>query len=165
MQVAPTMAEIGLVDYFLISEVIGIFATLIVVFYFSKKQTQKLSVDVESKILNDLDIKLHEMVEMAMASPEITDIVDKDAVKLGHKEAFAMNLLYTYSYAFHMHQRNVLKGSEWEGWIRTITATFKKGTIGEYWKTIQPEDWFDPEFQHFIDNEIIGLKKKEYTRG
>jgi hypothetical protein len=38
-------------------------------------------------------------------------------------------------------------------------SRFKKGTIGEYWKTIEPENWFDPEFRDFINNEIVGREK------
>jgi hypothetical protein len=54
-----------------------------------------------------------------------------------------------------MRQRKVLRDNEWAGWIRSIRAAFKKGTIGDYWKTIEPENWFDPEFQNFIDSEIV----------
>jgi hypothetical protein len=41
----------------------------------------------------------------------------------------------------------------------SIRSAFRKGTIGEYWKTIEPENWFDPEFQDFINNEILRLEK------
>ncbi|MDQ3847539.1 MAG: hypothetical protein M3261_01120 [Thermoproteota archaeon] len=54
-----------------------------------------------------------------------------------------------------MRQRKVLKHNEWVGWIRLIRAAFRKGTIGEYWKTIEPENWFDPEFRDFVNNEIV----------
>ena len=61
------MAEIGIVDYFIMGEAVGIVATLLVGFYYSRKQMQKLSVDIESKILNDLEDKLHGISEMALA--------------------------------------------------------------------------------------------------
>ena len=51
------MAELALVDYFVMGEAIGIVATLFVSFYFSRKQMQKLSVDIETKVLSDLDEK------------------------------------------------------------------------------------------------------------
>ena len=47
------MAELALVDYFVMGEAIGIVATLFVSFYFSRKQMQKLSVDIETKVLSD----------------------------------------------------------------------------------------------------------------
>jgi uncharacterized membrane protein YpjA len=61
------MAELTLVDYFIMGEAVGIVATLFVAFYYSRKQMQKLSVDLETKVLNDLDDKLHGVAEMAMA--------------------------------------------------------------------------------------------------
>ena len=47
------MAELAPVDYFVMGEAIGIVATLFVSFYFSRKQMQKLSVDIETKVLSD----------------------------------------------------------------------------------------------------------------
>ena len=44
------MAELTLVDYFVMGEAVGIVATLFVAFYYSRKQMQKLSVDLETKV-------------------------------------------------------------------------------------------------------------------
>jgi len=46
------MSEIGLSEYFSMGEAIGIIATLFVILYFSRKQMQALSVDIETKVLN-----------------------------------------------------------------------------------------------------------------
>ena len=48
------MIEAGLTEYFGMGEALGIIGTLFVILYFSRKQTQKLSVDIETKVLNDL---------------------------------------------------------------------------------------------------------------
>lgn len=48
------MTEIGIAEYFGIGEAIGIIATLFVILNFSRKQMQALSVDIETKVLNDL---------------------------------------------------------------------------------------------------------------
>lgn len=53
------MIEIGLAKYFGIGEAIGIIATLFVILYFSRKQMQALSVDIETKVLNDLAGRMH----------------------------------------------------------------------------------------------------------
>ena len=45
------MVELGLVDYFE-GEAIGIVATFVAAFYYSSKQMQKLSTDIETKVLN-----------------------------------------------------------------------------------------------------------------
>ncbi|HEY0579190.1 MAG TPA: hypothetical protein VGC75_00645 [Candidatus Nitrosocosmicus sp.] len=41
------------------SKSIAIIATLFVIIYFSRKQMQSLSIDLETKILNDLDDKIN----------------------------------------------------------------------------------------------------------
>lgn len=53
------MAELGIVEYFGMAEAFGIIATLFVVLYFSRKQMQSLSVDIETKVISDLDEKIH----------------------------------------------------------------------------------------------------------
>src|SRR5215216_2746312 len=132
-----------------------------VVFYYSRKQMQKVSIDIETKVLNDLDDKLHGIAELAIARPEVAEILDRESANQGPKESVAMYVLYIYAYAFHMRQRKVLRDNEWAGWIGSIRAAFRKGTIGEYWKTIEPENWFDPEFQDFINNEIVRGRQAE----
>ncbi len=48
------MTEIGLAEFSGMGEAIGIIGTMFVVLYFSRRQTQSLSVDIETKVLNDL---------------------------------------------------------------------------------------------------------------
>ena len=47
------MTEVGIAEIFGIGEALGIIGTMFVVLYFSRKQMQTLSVDIETKILND----------------------------------------------------------------------------------------------------------------
>jgi len=63
------MGELALVDYFVMGEAIGIVATLVVSFYYSRKQMQKLSIDIETKILNDMDERLHELTRIGVERP------------------------------------------------------------------------------------------------
>jgi hypothetical protein len=51
------MAELALVDHFAMGEAIGIVATLFVSFYYSRKQMQKLSIDIETKVLSTIIVK------------------------------------------------------------------------------------------------------------
>jgi len=53
------MAELGIAEYFGMAEALVIIARLLVVLYFSRKQMQSLSVDIETKVLSDLDEKMH----------------------------------------------------------------------------------------------------------
>ena len=55
------MIEVGLAEYFGIGEAIGIMATLFVILYFSRKQMQVLSIDIETKVLNDLAGRMHSL--------------------------------------------------------------------------------------------------------
>src|SRR5215217_2140835 len=81
------------------------------------------------------------------------------------KESAAMYILYVYAYGFQMRQRGVLRENEWAGRIGSIrAAAFRKGTIGEYWKAIEPENWFDPEFRDFINNAGIAQVKRKISR-
>ena len=61
------MAELGIAEYFGMAEALGIIATLFVVLYFSRKQMQSLSVDIETKVLSDLDEKMHGLTQMAVS--------------------------------------------------------------------------------------------------
>jgi hypothetical protein len=62
------MAELGLVDYFVMGEAVGIVATLFVAFYYSRKQMQKLSIDIETKVLSDLDKKCMSLLKWQLKS-------------------------------------------------------------------------------------------------
>jgi hypothetical protein len=111
------MMELSLVDYFIMGEVVGIVSTFIVSLYYSRKQMQNLSIDIESKILNDLDDKMHNLSEIAINRPELAEIFNRDAGAQPPKEACAMYALNVFAYAFHMRQRMILRNNEWDGWL------------------------------------------------
>ena len=151
------MAELGIVEYFAIAEALGIIATFFIVTYYSRKGLQTISIDIEAKVLNDLDEKLHGAAEALLHKPYLVRIFNKAGDSAASEElVFAYYLLYMCSHAFHMHQRNVLRENEWQGWLRWIKSTFEFGTLSDYWgKVIDPKRWFDPAFEDFINNEII----------
>ena len=123
---------------------------------------RNLSVNIETKVLNDLDEKTHGLAEMLVHRPELVKLLNKKHQSNQTPElVFAYYILFTYSYAFHMRQRKILSDNEWAGWLRWMKTTFDEGTIREYWeKTIGPEKWFDPAFQDFIDKEITKQTNK-----
>jgi hypothetical protein len=150
------MAELALVDYFVMGEAIGIVATLFVLFYFSRKQMQKLSIDIETKVLSDLDEKIHGLTQLAVEKPQLIRIVSNVESDLTEEIAFTYHLLHTFAHAYHMHQRKVVSDNEWTGWLRMMRSCFEQGKIREYWESdLELEKWFDPAFQDFIDNEIV----------
>ena len=69
--------ELSIEGLFGICEAIGIIATLFVILYFSRKQMKSLSIDLETKILNDLDDKINGLTRMMVDSPELIKVASK----------------------------------------------------------------------------------------
>ena len=60
-----------------------------------------------------------------------------------------------------MRKRKVLSDIEWTGWLRWMKSAFEQDTIKDLWKpNIDMEKWFDPDFQNFVENELIPIDKK-----
>jgi hypothetical protein len=112
------MVEVGVAEYFGMAEALGIIAAVFVVLYYSRKQMQALSVDIETKVLNDLDEKMHSAGEMMVQKPELVKMLNKNETKRTPELVFAYYILYMCAHAFHMRQRNVLNDNEWEGWLQ-----------------------------------------------
>ena len=150
------MAELGLVDYFVMGEAVGIVATLLVSFYYSRKQMQKLSTDIETKVLSDLDDKSNELTRLAIEKPQLMKIFSNVDSDLTEEFAFTYHVLYTFAHAYHMYQRKVVSENEWTGWLRRMRNCFEQGKIRGYWESdLELEKWFDPAFEDFINNEIV----------
>ena len=148
------MVEIGIAEYFEMGAALGIIGTMFVVLYYSRKQAQGLSADIESKILNDLDEKVRKMSEIIIEKPAMQKVIYK-LEKPEEELAFAYYILFICSNAYAMHQRKVLNDDDWTGWLQWMINCFKYGTIGEHWKLIQSEKWLNPDFENFLNKEII----------
>ena len=148
------MSELGLAEYFGMAEALGIIATLFVILYFSRKQTQSLSVDIQTKVLNDLDEKVRKMAEIIVEKPSMQKVIYK-LENPSDELAFAYYILFICSHAYAMRQRKVLNDDDWTGWLQWMRNCFKYGTIGEQWKQIQSERWLNPDFGNFLNKEIM----------
>src|ERR671931_990223 len=150
------MMEFALVDYFVMGEAVGIVATFVAAFYYSRKQMQKLSVDIETKVLSDLDDKINDLTRLTVEKPQLMRIVSNVDSDLTEEIAYTYHLLFTFAHAYHMHQRKVVSDNEWTGWLRMMRSCFEQGKIREYWEgDLELEKWFDPAFEEFINNEIV----------
>ena len=160
------MAELGLVDYFVMGEAVGIVATFAMGFYYSRKQMQKLSVDIETKVLSDLDEKITGLTQLMVEKPQLMKIFSNVESKNTEEMAFTYHLLQTFAHVYHMHQRKVVSDNEWTGWLRRMRTVFEEGKIREYWEGgLELEKWFDPAFEDFIDKEIVRkTSPKQKTR-
>ena len=148
------MVDVGIAEYFGMAEALGIIGTMFIVLYFSRKQMQSLSVDIQTKVLNDLDEKVRKMAEIIVEKPSMQKVIYK-LENPSDELAFAYYILFICSHAYSMHQRNVLSEDEWTGWLQWMRNCFKYGTLSEQWKKlIQAERWFNPSFENFINKEI-----------
>ena len=95
------------------AEALGIIATLFVILYFSKKQMQALYVDIETKILNDIDERIHGLTQMGVERPELIRVVNNVERDLTSEVAYSYHILYTFAHIYHMRQRRVVSDNEW----------------------------------------------------
>jgi hypothetical protein len=155
------MVDIGFSDVLSLAQTIGIMATLVLTFYFSKRQIQSLSVDVETRILNDLDEKLRRNSEMLIEHPEMLEVIYADRPSNWRRETiFSYYILFMLSHVYHMRRRKVLRDNEWAGWVQWMKNAFLYGTIQNDWKEMEMGSWFDPAFRNFIDREIMPAVQK-----
>lgn len=130
--------------------------------YYSQREIRNLRVDVETKVLNDLNEKIHGMGDMMIQNLQLIRILDRDFSERTPEMAFAYYILYMCAHAFHMRQRKILNDNEWDGWLRWMRSSFEQGEIREYWKNkIDRNRWFDPAFQEFIDKEVVPYAAKK----
>jgi hypothetical protein len=71
------MVEVGLAEYFGIGEALGKIGKMLVVLYFSKKHLQRLTVDIETKVPNDLEERMQTLTKMTVDRPELIKILNK----------------------------------------------------------------------------------------
>ena len=151
------MVLIGFSDTLSLTQSIGIIGTMVLTLYFSKRQIQALSSDTETRVLNDLDEKFHNMGMLLMEDPSMGRVVENIDKYTNQKEiAFSFYVLWTCAHAYAMSQRKVLDDNEWTGWLQWMRNCFRKGTLGDTWKQIESDQWFNPAFQKFINTEIVG---------
>jgi hypothetical protein len=155
------MVEVGIAEYFSIGEALGIIGTMFIVLYFSRKQMQSLSVDIETKVLNDLDEKMHGLTRMLVERPELIKLISNVESDWSAEVAYTYHILFIFAHVFHMRQRKVVSDNEWTGWLRWMRSSFEQGKISEFWKSnLELEKWFDPAFQEFINKELTLVVKK-----
>jgi hypothetical protein len=99
---------------------------------------------METRVLNDLDEKLHNMGSMFFESPKLIKTIYDIPGEITSDVPIAFYILLMCSQAYHMRQRKIPSDNEWAGWLQWIKNAFRYGTIGKYWKQYEMETWFDP---------------------
>jgi hypothetical protein len=151
------VSEIGFSEMLSLAQTIGIVGTMVLTLYFSKKQIQSLSIDQQTRALNDLDDKVRKMAEIIIEKPSMQKVIYR-LEKPSEGLAFGYYILFISSHAFSMRKRNMLNDDEWTGWLQWMRNCFKYGTIGEQWKQMRSERWLNPVFEDFVDREIATIK-------
>jgi hypothetical protein len=89
---------------------------------------QSLSVDVQTKVLNDLDEKVRKTSEIIIEKPSMQKVIYK-LEKPSEELAFAYYILFICSHAYAMRQRKVLNDHEW---TRLVTVDEKLLQVWNY---------------------------------
>ena len=106
------VSAFGFSDMLSLAQTVGIVGTMVLTLYFSKKQVRSLSIDTQTRGLNDLGEKFLKIVERAAEDKSIQGVLDNE-VKYSREEAYSFYILWICSHAYSMRKRNVLDDNEW----------------------------------------------------
>jgi hypothetical protein len=152
--------DIGITDVLSIAQTVGIVGTLLIALFLSRREVRELSIDIETKVLSDLDEKVHRLEEHLWERPELARVIN-NAPTLSPEAVYAYDVLNVFSHAYDMHERKVLNENEWFGWVQWMRTCFRLGTIKEHWKQCQQSQWYDPSFDDFINKQVIAYVERE----
>ena len=152
--------DVGISDILSIAQTIGIIGTLLIALFFSRREIRELSVDTETKVLSDLDEKMHRLEEHLLERPELARVIN-NVRSLSPEGVYAFDVLNVFSHAYDMHERKVLNDNEWYGWVQWMRNCFRLGTIKEHWKRFQESQWYDLAFEDFINKQVITYVERE----
>ena len=154
------LLEIGITDVLSIAQTVGIVGTLLIALFLSRREVRELSIDIETKVLSDLDEKVHRLEEHLWERPELARVIN-NVPTLSPEAVYAYDVLNVFSHAYDMHERKVLNDNEWFGWVQWMRTCFRLGTIKEHWKQFQQSQWYDPSFDDFINKQVIAYVERE----
>jgi len=154
------MVELGLPDLLSLAQTVGIIGSMLLTLYFSKRQIQSMTVDVETRVLNDLDEKRYRISELFIDKPEMISVVAGPTSGSKPEHVIAYMVALVSAHAYHMRERKIISDNEWIGWLEWIRNDFAQGTVRRDWVELKLGRWFDPKFRDFIDHEIIAPIKR-----
>lgn len=145
----------GFNELLTLAQTIGIVGTMVITMYFSWKQNRSVAKDTETRVMNDLDEKMHRLGELFIGKPEMLRVVAAPSSVSNPEQVVSYYVSFMCSHAYHMRERKIISDNDWIGWLQWMKNAFAQGTIKRYWITLKIGNWFDPKFRDFIDNEII----------
>ena len=151
--------DVGISDMLSIAQTVGIVGTLLIALFLSKREVRDLSIDIETKVLSDLDEKMHRLEEHLLERPELARVIN-NVRSLSPEAVYAFDVLNVFSHAHDMRERKVLNDNEWFGWVEWMRNCFRLGTIKEHWKRFQENHWYDATFEDFINKQVIAYVER-----
>jgi hypothetical protein len=129
------MASLGFSDLLSVAQAVAIIAALAMTLYFSKRQMKGFS-GPGDQVLNDLDEKAHDLVELF-----IDNLVHRVDLQRHSQPSAPVSVLLTTSsscgHAFRKRQRGVLGDKRVGRWMQWMKNAFRYGTIGQ----VPDGDW------------------------
>lgn len=154
------MADRGLPDLLSLVQTIAIIGALALTIYFSRRQIKAFEIDLETRVLNDLDEKFHRVGDILIERPELVQTIYRTPVTPGIDVPFSYYLLFFCAHIFHMRERGILRDNEWLGWFQWMKNAFEFGTLRTYWTEGRMESWFDRSFRDFVNRELLTKAKQ-----
>ena len=139
-------------DILTLAQTIGIVGSLIIAFYYSRREINHYYREFRTQVISELTEKMHHIGQIIIEHPELAKLVNQADPP---EQVFALYILSVYNQAFNMYRREILNEAIWSAWIQMMRTSFRDGTIGEYWKKLNADNRFSPEFRDFINTVII----------
>jgi hypothetical protein len=153
------MVDLGFADWLTVAQTVGIVASLVLTLYFAMRQVQSMNLDVESRVLNDLDEKRYRISEALLEKPGLISVVAGPTSGSRPEHVVAYMVALVSAHAYHMRERKIISDNEWVGWQQWIRNDFAQGTVGRDWVELNLGQWFDPSFREFIDKGVLASTK------
>lgn len=158
------MVDLGFSDWLSVAQTIGIVGSLVLTLYFARRQVQAMTVDVETRVLNDLDDKRYRISELLLEHPAMIPSIAGSTSGSRPEHVVSYMVAVASAHAYHMRERKIISDNEWVGWQQWIRNDFTRGSTGKDWVELDLGQWFDPSFRTFVDTEILARPKGSAPR-
>ncbi len=150
------MAALGFSDVLSLVQSVVLIGALAVTLYFSSRQVRSQKVDLETRVLADIDEMHQNLSANLQEDPSLMKVINSQLPGESRKERhFAYQILLMCAHTYHMRERKILSENEWNGELQWMKNAFSRGLIGKIWKDDRMEDWFDHSFSDFVNRELV----------
>ena len=97
--------DTGITDVLSIAQTVGIVGTLLIALFLSRREVRELSIDIETKVLSDLDEKVHRLEEHLLERPELASVIN-NVRSLSPERVYAFDVLNVFSHVYEMREKS-----------------------------------------------------------